>query len=235
MTTPLSGVPWNGGIDDRTAAVDANNLDTTGGGSGLADVDDPTAWAPASDLDYEFEGSGSTLPTGWVWVNQGSATYLEGQGAGLVTIPGTANVHTRGLFRPVSASSWTVTAKATDAHASSDIFGLLLMLRESSSGKVGGVRFYQNREVDAIVADDDNGLNFSTFAGPFAVDFIPSYFRAVKHSASSFDLAASRDGLSWLPVVAGWNASAHFAPDQVGVCALAQQDRQFAIHWLRVR
>lgn len=26
MTTPLQGIPWNGGIDDRTAAIDANNL-----------------------------------------------------------------------------------------------------------------------------------------------------------------------------------------------------------------
>lgn len=37
VTTPLSGVPWNGGIDDRTAAIDANNPDGASEGGGAVD------------------------------------------------------------------------------------------------------------------------------------------------------------------------------------------------------
>lgn len=229
MTTPLSGVPWTSGIDDRTAAVDANNHES--GGGGLVTIDDPSLWA-ADSRDYEFNATSSSLPTDWAWVNQGSASYSEAQGKGRIVIPATANVHTRGIFRPFTGAG-TVTAHAVSAHASGDTFGLLLLLREEATTEVGGVRFFQNRQIDAIVADDDDGLNFSSFAGPFVPDFWPTYFQVVRHSASNVDLKVSGDGVAWLTVIAGWDASLHFTPDQIGVAALSQQDREFSIDWVR--
>ena len=62
---------------------------------------------PASPnaADYEFNGSGSSLPTGWSWVNQGTSTYAEANGYGSLDFQAGGADESRGIVRAVPAGA----------------------------------------------------------------------------------------------------------------------------------
>lgn len=209
----------------------------------LKSVDDPGLWSADLGFDYEFEGSSSSLPSGWSWVNQGSATYQEDYGAGVLASPSSASSFTwRAIVRSLSgaAASWTATVKLPwIGGRGADSYGALL-LRQSSDGKMvtlgtpssvtGG--WYIDKWTTATAYNSSFVSNKTT-----AHIRVYEYLRIRKNSASSWDFLVSPDGLSWFPIGSAIDVGAYMTPDQIGFGTENHNSETVSAscHWLRLR
>lgn len=201
--------------------------------------------------DQEFDASGSSLPSGWSWVNQGDSTYTEGDGGAQVlcaytggTTSGSANERHRMLVRSLpSESTWSAFARVAQAFARVGSWHRMgLVLRASGSGEyIAFTRSMEGAEQFAKIS-----INYwsaiNTYGGSQPIDRVYTdfvrYLRIRKNSATSFDFLASTSGRSWYPILSAHNPS-YFGSgiDQIGfLFACNDSDGLYAdLDWFRVR
>lgn len=204
----------------------------------LANIDTPLSLGSGVlGFDYEFNASSSSLPSGWSWINQGTATYQENYGAGLLVGTTQSGENYRGVVESFAGapSTWTLTAKMDFAIGNTQSSGGGLMLRESSSGKfyIFGMNYFLDVQLNHWASTTSvTGTDVTT-----NVAMTPSYFRVIKHSATSFDFLYSTQGTAWTTAIGAYNAS-YCVPDQIGFGVDANGTTytpQLACNWLRVR
>lgn len=193
--------------------------------------------ASPSGYDYEFDGRGSTLPSGWEWLNQGSCTYEERDGAGVITVPASSN-QLRGIVRAVpSESEWEATLEFSTARGSAlgsdnEFSGLILvddsnvplMLRLASTAGWATSQ-WANLSLGS-------GSNLATSATRATRGLL----RVRRNSSSSWDFAVSSDGVSWARLDSARNVGSHITPTKIGFATFnnTAQISDFAIHSFRV-
>ncbi len=193
--------------------------------------------------DEEFVRAGATsLPTGWSWFNQGTNTYTERFGAGVMKMIPAAST-ARGLMRALpSEASWRATMFLSDSVSStagSDVYQFGLCLRNFTSGKLMALRRGSTSGVRLTRFDDNsltNGANIGTQQFGFGNGI--QGFRVRRNSATSWDFDYSADGgISWTSVVAAQDISTHMTPDQIGLYGVNNVgvNAELAIHAFRVR
>jgi hypothetical protein len=151
----------------------------------------PTAY------DYEFTGSGTTIPAGWSWTNQGTSTYLEKNGSGYLTAPTGLGWNNRFIHSPI----------ATDASFEYRAKFRLVAVRNANYFQIG---FFLTDGTKLIVAGlDSRGLkyiywntptSYNTESGGYPLMVADTLYLALrKNSATSWDLGYSTDGeiYSW--------------------------------------
>jgi len=202
------------------------------GGGGSSGIDDISTFDVVygtdpnnPSLDYEFEATTTSLPSGWSWLNQGALTYQEQLGGGTLYNTTSAVGDLRGILESApSASSYNVYAKfslAGTRQQSGSLFGVGFVLRESSSGKLYTLLHYIN---DGIADWDDYVDHWSSTTSASHVGTDSSqrssavdtyYFRIHKNSLSSWDFYMGA-GPQWLKLVFSVNVGAFMTPDQIG-------------------
>jgi hypothetical protein len=214
-----------------------------GGGSSLVTVDDPSLWGTDLGYDYEFDANNtSTLPTGWSWLNQGTATYLERFGGGAVSVTGAGSYNSRGLIRGVPAgSSWAATFKIgysfPGSGAASAEFGV--MLRDSASSKLVQYSRFSSGYFGLELANSP--ASFNSNASLVQTAWEPQgalYMRIVKSSSTSYAFGVSPDGCAWTDTITGYDPSGFLTPTDIGFflnSSITTQTGSVACHWLRVR
>lgn len=192
------------------------------------------------DEEFERESAPTALPTGFAWVNQGTATYVEEYGAGHIVIPANSSSNFRGIFKTLpTATAYTVTAKVGWSSAVVNYNAVsCLCLRESATGKMYSIAINPvGHVVTCTWASVTSGA--STIAD-ITKTFEPRYWRIRKNSATSWDFLASCDGIAWMTVAAAVNVNTFFttAPDQIGFggdSSNASIGIEMACHWMRIR
>lgn len=203
-------------------------------------VDQP--WGGDLGYDYEFDGIGSTLPSGWSWVNQGGAVYNEQFGAGAISVSETSAWNWRMITRAFPAGTWTATAKVcVNNRASNTAAGTLyagLILRESSSGKQ--LSFGYSNEIMSLYvlrwssATTEAATVGSTYNHGPATAW---YLRIRRNSSTSYDYEMSADGRVFVPIVSANDPTANLTPDQIGFGVANNSGVMAGIscEWFRVR
>lgn len=217
-----------------------------GGGSGFnpTPVDDPANWSADLGYDYEFSATSSSVPTSWAWFNQGSGTYNESFGLGVIDHPGQAGDNVKGLYRDVpSTSTWTATVKTDLTSLDTQYVVGGILLSDTTKATLFGFRNHDTsggalNEASVTVDNWSTGTTYSsTPFGPFSVMGVPRYFRVKKNSATSWDLLFSQDGVAWRSFLAGYNLSTFMTPTKIGFGLLKSGTGQALVScsWLRVR
>lgn len=205
-------------------------------------VDNPATWTTATAEDQEFDGTGSALPSGWSWFNQGTATSQLDYGALTLSFdPAATGIILHGVVRAVpAASTWTMTAKL-GLGAMKATRGVGIILRESATAK--SVLFGTSDDFDLRLmpwtSDTAAGTDLTT-ASPTRISSLPSYYRLRRNSATSWDTEWSPDGVAWFKFDSARNLGPNFttAPDQIGFAAYANTNLtpiQASCHFVRVR
>lgn len=226
---------------DSTQTLGVKWATPSAGSGGSGDVDDPATWGTDLGYDYEFTGSGSTVPSGWAWVNQGGATYTEAYGAGLIHAPNQVGDQVRAIVQAVpGTSSWTLTAKLGVAATPLNYAGCGLILRDSSSGKLvllvnNGAGTLNNQKWNSVTSYNSEITTKSTNQRGQSY-----YVRVRKNSATSYDFGLSQDGVAWAYTVSGFDLSAWMTLSHFGWFANVNNagntdPAQTACHWFRVR
>lgn len=254
-TTPASGfgrlyAKATGLFFKDDAGTETGPLGTGGGGGGtLVSIDDPAvftaAYGATLGYDEEFDDVGSTLPTGWSWVNQGTATYAERGGGGVVQHQGVAasGNDVKLLNRAIpSEAAFTIQAKVGCLLRDENWNGFGLALRDSASGKLialgalAGVGFRHFR-----VDDFTNPTTYSASGADVSLTTHVQYIRIQKVSATSWNVAISSNGIGWLTIATGVNPQTFLgtAPTHVGfyinAATGAGEVNEVACEWFRVR
>lgn len=190
-------------------------LATGGGGFNPNPIDDPANWSASLGFDYEFDASSSSLPSGWAWIRQGTASYLETFGAGVITNDGEGHPAWAFIGRTVNVSGlggggeFTLTAKI-DVGGAPNLAGIFV--RDSSSGKTiflslnGTVGKYSgwptpqtaNTFPDFGPTSGVTGLSQLRYA---------KIRRYLVSSSERFDFHVSPDGRAWQPVKLNFTTS----------------------------
>lgn len=176
-----------------------------------------------SAYDYEFNAETSSLPSGWSWANQGTASYLEGSGSGAITFPVSSGFAVRGLARVVpSESTWTATAKMIFEGAQANNAGIHLGLRDSATGNqvVVGPSDDAGARIRRFNADNyiASAADLANLPGPF---LSWQYVRIAKSGTTTYGFSISQSGVAFRSL-GSFDLSAILTPDQialVGVCS----------------
>lgn len=188
-------------------------------------VDDPGQWG-GLDLGYdvEFNSSGSSLPSGWAWVNQGTATFTRTRGRGLITEPTAASGNNlRMIERAIpTESSFEATVKLNGRlWPPAGTFGHFIHLRDSVSGKItilgangAGSSTWSLGRWDWSNPTTSSATTLTTT--DFAL--MPRFWRFRKNSATSWDFQLSLDGVVWDTHTAAHNVETFLgtAPTHIG-------------------
>jgi hypothetical protein len=197
------------------------------------------------DQEFDRIGVNSTLPTGWSWVGQGSATYEEQYGWGSIVTPGyspTSGYQHWMVVRSLpSAATWTATAKIAGAFPKSATAGAgsnpTMLLRESTTGKFITIEPRQHLSALYSVTYTGPTTGGAVLTSPAWVATIgPQYLRFARTATSTYVLSASMSGSTFVPFYT-WTSS--FTPNQVGFGAAQEIGPLGAAvahcDWLRVR
>lgn len=213
----------------------------SGGGGSDGSIDDPTAWPADLGYDAEFSTAGTTLPTGWAWVNQGPTTFEKKyKVAVLADASATAANNLRVIERPIpTEAAWAASGKILVRPDDANYWGAGLTLRDAATNKM------------IMWGPSYNGgwkLNLSEWTGPtgtstnplFTVDataYYYLYWRIRKNSATSWDFELSTNGILWAKKVTARNITTFLAnPSHIGF-GLWRNGRavEGALGWFRVR
>lgn len=215
-----SGAPYTEAINATVVRADAR-------------VDDKydALWGAPAPYDLEFDSDTSLLPSGWGWVNQGTSTYTQKFGCGVVNSlpPADSSMTIRGISRdfPIE-SSWSLTAKISgNSVRTGESFGLFL--EDTANGdyvllskSLAGISVGHYSDTSTLVTET-TPLN--------VVDV--SYYKLVYNSPTSVDFLVSSDGVSWNQIETGYNLSSKItSASKVGFFS---SKNEVAVHWLRVR
>ena len=127
-----NGIPPGGTAGQILAKVDADDYDTewiaapSGGGN-------PADTPPASPNAKDDEFDDTSLDGKWSWVNQGTATWTEADGYGVMTMPSNSD-NVRLLVQTVPAGDFVVTAKLRNAAIPANYTTIGLCVYNSANG-----------------------------------------------------------------------------------------------------
>lgn len=223
---------------------------TTGiGGGGAAGgavngVDNADCWGPDLGYDEEFDRIDTALPTGWSWLNQGSSTYKERFGKGIITGVAETGTHWRGITRalPGEATWELVVKRGFQCRVGNDLASGVLM--RADNGKVLAFYWYSNAGSSSTYLtlwNDADGSTPSIKSGPVTMLSVPGfsagYMRVRRNSASSYDFALSPDGVAWHTLVAGYDVGALLTPTSIGFASYVSANLawQMSCEFFRVR
>jgi hypothetical protein len=219
-----SGTPW---VIARTSRDFVRSIDTPWGGD--------------LGFDYEFDGNLSAPPSGWAWVNQGSATYAERYGLGGIALPASASMSTRSIVRSLSGapSTWQATMKLSGLGGSANYSFFGMTLRNNSAGTQVNLWLDSTSAISTQKLDNATTLNGSPTYTFVAMSEPPRtlLFRITKNSATSWDFHISSSGVVWFPVDLARDVSGHLTPDEIGFIGNTQNSlpMNVACHWFRLR
>ena len=191
-----------------------------------------------SVYNHEFDGRGTSLPSGWEWLNQGSCSYAERDGAGVITVPASSN-QLRGIVRALpSEDEWeaiiefSMARASTAADSTGEFCGLLLvndsnvpyMLRLAST-----TGWATTQWANLSLGSGTNHASTTTAARR-------GLMRVRRNSGSSWDFAVSADGVGWARLDSGRNVGSHITPTKIGFATYNNIGHvaDFAIHCFRV-
>ncbi|TXH11872.1 MAG: hypothetical protein E6R04_00105 [Spirochaetes bacterium] len=214
------GAPYTEAINATVARSDSR----------IDDKYDPL-WGAPSIYDLEFDTDTSTIPSGWAWLNQGTSTYNQKFGCGVLSTAINADsiITLRGISRDLpSESTWTATAKIIGTNLrSTESFGLIL--EDSTNGDY--VTFGKNMSGITVSHYSDYTTKVSELT-PIDISDI-SYFRVKYISPTNVDFLISSDGVSWNSISTGYNLSGKLtSASKLGVFS---SNNEVAAHWLRIR
>lgn len=177
--------------------------------------------------DYEFGATTTSLPSGWAWVNQGSATYDEQLGIGALDLPAGGGDESRHIVQTIpAAGSFTLIVKFHHISAGGGLFqSRHVVLQDSATGKQMRFSLIISASPEAVVDYYSNNTTFGARRGAATVlqgDSISAglpYVKVVKTSASSWAWSVSQDGVGWLPIHSAINVSTDLTPDKIGIGA----------------
>lgn len=232
-----------GDIDD----LSSSSISAAVGGKSLNNPDDfIDVYGPPSALDYEFEGSTSSLPPGWFWVNQGTATYEESLGAahliGTQQIGDAARMIMQSLAS--APSTWTATYHLTGIVGSTTSQTYGPALRDSVSGRLCVFTTNHANTTNVTKWTDLSTVttNFLTGFNNYRPMTSPAYWRIRKNSPTSWDFEFSMDGHSWRTngTASNIDISTFLTPDQIGMTMNCNGGDtnvlpKAAFHWFRFR
>lgn len=188
-------------------------------------------------LDYEANDSGTGLPSGGAWVNQGTSALARSLGA-LVMTPQTGSESLRLVTWSLSGapSTWDAIAKISILTSGSNWQRASLAMRDATAGSIvqhgftqaGGLHTnkWSSPTVFGSVIQENASLGLPQYQ--------PVYFRIHKNSATSYDYYWSVTGAMWYP----WNLAHNpsMTVDQIGfMVAAGSSTTKGALHWLRLR
>ena len=199
--------------------------------------DNPANWSADLGYDIELNGTGSTLPSGWSWVNQGSTTWTEAFGAGCLNNVTGAGNSLRGIVRafPPSAS-WAATAKITLNGAVLNGTASGLILRSSSTGRLMVLGLQ-----DTVSVSVSQWADTATPSTQHAIQTCiepARYFRITRNSSTSYTYQWSCDGAGWVTLLSAHNPTGYVTPDQIGFYVnrpTLASSASGSMHWFRIR
>lgn len=205
-----------------------------GGGSSypVGSIDDPSNWTANLGVDYEFNATSSSLPSGWSWLNQGPASYNENWGAGSVSLPGGVAAGIHGVTRSLPTAPFTVTTKLNTVGMGGQFQkgGLIL----SDGTNVAG--FWQTKGDGAVAVEyySAPASYTSAYFGWTTTPKLPSYLRIIYTSASDVSFLIG-DGADFMPVAS--SVTLGFTPTSIGFGATTETGSPIvtSCHWFRVR
>lgn len=246
----------NGGVrlnSDTTARCDNMTMTSyfqcCGGSSGGAyDIDDPVAYEDAygPDLgwDQEFNATApaTSLPTGWVYQNSHSATYLEQLGNGKTLIASGSNTISdiTCLVQPLSGapSTWVAEGHVRNYPFVGVSRGMCIGLVLTDGTKAVGILWNSNPLL--LVSLWDNIA--STYNSNPATLTVPegqanvNYWRIRKNGTTSYDFEWSWDGYRFNSLLAAYDVSAFMTPTHIGfLMRMTSGAQEFDADWFRLR
>lgn len=200
-------------------------------------------WPPPAGLtySYEFQGNGTTLPSGWSWTGQGSSTYNEGKGVGAIYNPGATPIS--GIYRALPTAPFTLTAKLHHSYLANSTnymkSGLFLTdLTKAMLFSFGGdAGYYGSASGGTAGTAVEYYSTLSTFSSAnlswTAVSDM-KYMQIVYTSSSSVAFKFSADGVQFITAISGVNVSTNFTPTQIGIHTQGSFPTQIACQFFRV-
>jgi hypothetical protein len=198
-------------------------------------------YGAALGYDYEFEGSGTSIPSGYSWFNQGTSTYREEGGVGVITLQNASGDNIRGITRSLSGfpSTWEAFGKfsftARDANNAFAGFAL----RQSSDGKLVTWVGINGTGAESWKWNSPTGSNSAVVSqqGVYGLSRTGFYLRLKRNSATSFDYKVSADGRTWRTLATAQDFSAFMTADEIGFVAACSDNSsaEMACHWIRIR
>jgi hypothetical protein len=234
------------GIDD-SRAVTPHSLAAAialRDGSRIDNVSDPL-WGTSLgyDLDFNDDDLSGTLPSGWGWHNQGTATYRQAWGAGIIHHAGQAvfgQDDLKVLSRSTSGfpSTWQMFCKLSLASTGVPFATAGLVLR-GANNKLISFHRTNNGSHDIIQwTTEANGFDGAVLSATTASIPADSYISIRKNSATSYDCLWSPDGIVWA-LLLNFNPQAYLTSiAEVGFVLNNTSNFQAfeaAFKWLRIR
>ncbi len=199
-------------------------------------IDNPAVFGAADAADYEFDATTASLPSGWAWVNQGTATYSESAGAGRIDYAGAGSADWKIVKRAVASGNWTATFKVAGTTPVGAAYTPAVILRESSSGKFIAVDHYLNGASSTSPWYAEKWTNpttygGSTFFGPIDLGDRANgaYIRIKKNSSTSYDFSVSFDGLAFIALATNINVTSFCTPDEIGFALNGQHSSAISV------
>jgi hypothetical protein len=207
-------------------------------------VDDPEEWGPNLGYDVEWAPGGTAVPSGWAWVNQGTATATRTKGKLLLSEPTAASGNELRLIERAipSESTFEATVKMSGRFwPPAGTFGHFICLRDSVSGKISAFGFNgQGSSTWSMGRWDWTNASTSSATSLTTTDaaLVPRFWQIKKNSATSWDFRLSIDGVVWDTYTAAHNVTTFLgtAPTHIGVGLWRNnQVTAMAVDWFRVR
>lgn len=184
----------------------------------LLSIDDP--WGGNLGYDYEFQGDTTSLPSysfngtifSWSWLNQGTSSYQEAWGQGVLKLQAGSGDTLRGMALPVpTQASYTITTKRYLAGPNVNISAgvgfydgtkLVTLATENNQNEV------QVSYWNSVTSFNTNLVNTSFAANGAAAQ----YYQIAFHSSSSVDFLYSPNGVAWYTLASSINLSTYLTP-----------------------
>lgn len=181
----------------------------------ILSIDSPHGGDLGYDVAFNRQGE-TTLPTGWSWDHQGTATYLEQDGAGVISVAAGGDPAYIGRGIP-SEASFVADFKYIPAIAQRNYSGNGVWVGETGYGKK--VLLYQAETGQLYLTNFDGGSLIGQRTITInTVRFDIRYWRIGKNSATDWDFWVSPDGLSWVPCQLASDVSDYVTtPVEIGV------------------
>lgn len=227
----LENVPW---IHAPTAAD-----------FGRLDPDDPFAWGEDLGFDYEFENVGTSLPSGWSWMNKGGATYVERMGGGYVALPQSNSENWRGIVNSLNGApdSWVIVAKLSWVLPVANYSRVGLIVHDTTGGRMAFMGCANDNPLVAenwqSVSSAGTGSTIGTATSSHGFLAGHGYFKIQKNSSTSYDFAYSSNCTGWRTIGSGVNLSTNMTPNAFGFAASTSSNTAnpggVTCHWIRLR
>lgn len=225
------------GRENTTAATHANTVPfqqaplASDLGISLDDLPIADSW------DTEFDANNSTsLPAGWSWVNQGSASYLERYGRGVLRCPASASSDNHVIDKAIpGGSTWTVQAKMSVTGRDANFWQAGVVIRDSVTGKLFMFGM-DGRGPCWVKWNSPTSYNSESTHYPwrYGSDF---HVQITKNSSSSYDLALG-EGASWVTLFTAIDIAGFVGtPDRLGILGNTEYGSPggpiVSCHWMR--